>query len=170
MSAPLYYSWDGESLRPLLRFADRARKQFTIGEKYRMVEEQERSQVSHSHFFACIHEAWQNMPHHLSERFPSAEHLRKYALVRAGFATERSIVADTPEQAQQIGAFVRPSDPYAVITVIDCVVTVYTAMSQSRKSMGAKDFQASKTAVLEIVAGLVGVDVDTLAANAGRAA
>ena len=170
MSAPLYWSWDGESMKPLPRFAERARKQFTVGEKYRLVEEHERSQISHNHFFACLQEAWTQLPEEYAQRFPSVEALRKWSLVRAGFATERSIVADTPEQATEIGAFVRPSDPYAVITVKGNVVTVYTAMSQSRKNMGHKEFTASKQAVLEIVSQMVGVDVDTLAANSGKAA
>ena len=170
MTAPLYFSWDGESMRPLPRFISLANKQYVVGEKYRLVEENERSQVSHSHFFASVMEAWRNLPHEYAERFPTETHLRKWALVRAGYADERSIVAGSPEEAQRIGAFVRPSDPYAVITVNDCVVTVYTAQSQSKKAMGAKAFQDSKTKVLDIVAALVGVDVDTLAANSGRAA
>lgn len=167
---PLWFYWSGDHMVPLTRFADRARKQYTIGEKYRLVEEHERSQVSHNHFFACLQEAWTQLPEEYAQRFPSVEALRKWSLVRAGFATERSIVADSPEQAIEIGAFVRPSDPYAVITVKSNVVTVYTAMSQSRKNMGHKQFTASKQAVLEIVSQMVGVDVDTLASNAGRAA
>lgn len=172
MSAPLYYRWDSDvgGLIPLPRFAERARKQFQAGETYRMVEEHERSQVSHNHFFASVTEAWKQLPHDIADQFPSVEHLRKWALVKAGFADERSIVAGSNEEARRIAAFVRPSDPYAVITVGGCVVKVFTAKSQSRKAMGQKYFQASKTAVLEIVSGLVGVDVDTLAANAGKAA
>jgi hypothetical protein len=170
MTAPLYYSWDGDSFRPLPRFAERARKQFAVGEKYRLVEEHERSQQSHNHYFASVTEAWKQLPHDIADQFPSVEHLRKWALCKAGFADERSIVAGSNDEARRIAAFVRPSDPYAVITVSGSVVKVFTAKSQSRKSMGAKDFQASKTAVLEIIAGLVGVDVETLSANAGRAA
>ena len=170
MSTPLYWSWDGESMRPLLRFADRARKQFTIGQKYRLVEEHDRSVQSHNHYWASVTEAWKNLPHDMAEQFPSVGHLRKWSLVKAGFADERSIVAGSNEEARRIAAFVRPSDPYAVITVGGCVVKVFTAKSQSRKAMGAKDFQESKTAVLEIIANLVGVDVDTLTSNAGKAA
>lgn len=170
MSAPFYWSWDGETMRPLPRFAERARKQFQAGERYRLAEEHERSQQSHSHFFASLNEAWKNLPEDIAEQFPSVEHLRKWSLVKTGFADERSIVAGSNDEARRIAAFVRPSDPYAVITVSGNVVRVFTAKSQSRKAMNKADFQASKTAVLEIVSGLVGVDVDTLAANAGRAA
>lgn len=170
MTSPLYFNWTGDAMVPLPRFAERARKQYEVGQKYRLVEEHERSQQTHNHYWACLTEAWRNLPHEYAQRFPSVEHLRKRALVQAGFADERSIVAASPEEAQRIGAFIRPSDPYAVITVKNCVVTVYTAQSQSRKNMNAKDFSTSKQAVLEIVSNLVGVDVDTLASNAGRAA
>ena len=170
MTAPLYFQWSGDAMVPLPRFAERSRKQYKVGETYRLVEENERSMQSHNHFFSCIQESWKNLPHDIAESYPSPDHLRRWALVRAGFADERSIVAGSNEEARRIAAFVRPSDPYAVITVGGCVVKVFTAKSQSRKAMGAKDFQASKTAVLEIVAGLVGVDVDTLAANSGKAA
>lgn len=170
MTAPLYYAWDGDSFRPLLRFAERARKEFVIGQKYRLVEEHERSTQTHNHYWACVTEAWKQLPHDIAESYPSVEHLRKWALCKAGFADERSIVAASNEEARRIAAFIRPSDPYAVITVSGCVVKVFTAKSQSRKSMDAKDFSASKQAVLEIVSGLVGVDAETLSANAGRAA
>lgn len=170
MSAPLYFTWSGDAMVPLPRFAERARKQYEVGQKYRLVEEHERSTQTHNHFFASVTEAWKQLPEDIAVSYPSVDHLRKWALCKAGFADERSIVAGSNEEARRIAAFVRPSDPYAVITVGGNVVKVYTAKSQSRKSMGARDFQASKTAVLEIVAGLVGVDVDTLASNAGRAA
>jgi len=170
MTAPLYFRWDGDQMVPLPRFADRARKQYAVGETYRLVEENERSQQSHSHFFAAINEAWKNLPHDIAESYPSANHLRRWALVKAGFADERSIVAGSNEEARRIAAFVRPSDPYAVITVGGCVVKVFTAKSQSRKAMNKADFQSSKTAVLEIVSALVGVSADELSANAGKAA
>lgn len=172
MNAPLYYRWDDEvgGLIPLPRFAERARKQFSAGQQYRMVEENERSEISHRHFFASLQEAWKQLPEQYAERFPTIDHLRKWALIESGFYDERSVVADSNEEALRIAAFTRPADPYAVVIVKGCVVHAYTAQSQSRKAMNARDFAASKQAVLEIVAGLVGVDVETLAANAGRAA
>ena len=170
MTAPLYYAWDGDSFRPLLRFADRARKQYTIGEKYRLVEEHERSTQSHNHYFATIEEAFRNLPEDIAASYPTSTHLRRWALCKAGYADERSIVASSNEEARKIAGFVRPSDPYAVITVSGNVVKVFTAQSQSKKAMGAKTFQDSKTKTLDIIAGLVGVDAETLSANAGRAA
>jgi hypothetical protein len=45
-------------------------------------------------------------------------------------------------------------------------VTVLTALSQSRRAMGKKRFQASKDAVLAFVAELIGTSPATLAKEA----
>lgn len=167
---PLWFYWSGDHMVPLTRFADRARKQYTVGEKYRLVEEHERSQVTHNHYFATIEEAFRNLPEDIAASYPTSTHLRRWALCKAGYADERSIVATSNEEARKIAAFIRPSDPYAVITVSGNVIKVFTAQSQSKKAMGAKTFQDSKTKTLDIIAGLVGVDADALASNAGKAA
>ena len=170
MTAPLWFSWDGESLRPLLRFADRARKQFVVGDKYPMVIHEERSGASHRQYFAAVHEGWSQLPESIAHRWPSSEHLRKWCLVRAGFADEQSIVCSSQEQANEVAAFARPLDGYAVITVKGPVCTVYRAKSQSHRAMNKADFESSKHAVLDLISDLVGIDADTLSKNAGQAA
>lgn len=54
-------------------------------------------------------------------------------------------------------------DEYALVIVERSVVRVMKAKSQSRKAMAKADFQASKTAILEWVAGLLDVAPETLA-------
>lgn len=61
-------------------------------------------------------------------------------------------------------------DDYAVITVREAVVRVYTAQSQSMKAMGAKTFQDSKTKVLDALDDLLGVERGATDRNAGMAA
>lgn len=168
--APLTYFWDGEAMAPLLRFKKIADKQFVVGEQYTLVVNEERSSASHKHYFAAITEAWRNLPENIAEEFPTAEHLRKYALIKAGFADKRSMFGANKAEAVRIAAFVKPIDPYALVTVSDCMVTVYTAQSQSMKAMGKKVFQGSKDAVLEICAAMVGVTKDSLSHEAGKAA
>ena len=51
-------------------------------------------------------------------------------------------------------------------TSSDGAVVIRTARSQSRRSMDKKDFQASKSAVLDIVAGMIGVAPEDLARQA----
>jgi hypothetical protein len=61
-------------------------------------------------------------------------------------------------------------DNYAIVTVQNAVVNVFTAQSQSTKAMGRKEFAESKSRVLYIAAGLIEVSPQTLSAEAGRAA
>lgn len=170
MSAPLIYTWQGDCFTPLKRFQRACDEQFTIGEVYTLEEVKSRSQVSHNHYFASLHDGWLNLPEHLTERFPTQEHLRKWCLVKAGYHDQRSIVASSKAEAQRIAAFIKPLDEFAVVIVSECTVTIYTAKSQSKKAMGAADFQKSKSAVLDLIANMIGTDAGTLARNAEQVA
>jgi hypothetical protein len=160
---PLVFRWDGEHLVPMHpRFADR---QFTIGMKYIMVELQERSEVSHRHEFAFLREAWLQLGEEWAEAFPTPEHLRKRALIQAGYFDRRVINAGTQEAAADVAALVRGMDDFSLVEIDGIFVTITTAKSQSRRSMDKADFQASKTAILEIVSGLIGVTPEQLTKN-----
>lgn len=170
MPLPLPCRWDGDGFVPLQRFAKEADRAYVVGEVYRMAPVEDRSGKSHGHYFAALSDAWANLPEGQAERFPSAEHLRKWALIKAGWRDERSIVAASKAEAQRLAAFVRPMDEFAVVLVSGPVVTVYTAQSQSMRAMGKQAFEASKQAVLDIVAGMIGVTADALYKQAGQAA
>jgi hypothetical protein len=170
-AAPIRFSWDGESFTPASAFwARKADEVFVIGETYQLVEHHDRSLASHNHYFAAIHEGWQNLPEHWAHRLPTAEHLRKYALIKSGYADERSIVCASKAEAQRVAAFVKPMDDFAVVLVSEATVKVYTAKSQSMKAMGKAVFQESKTAVLDAIDEMVGVERGATAREAGRAA
>lgn len=164
--AALPFTWNGEAMIPARGFAKRCDAEFTIGMVYNLEAVEQRSAKSHAHYFAAVNEAWQNLPEEQADRFPTSEHLRKWCLIRAGFAEQRQIVAASKAEAQRIAAFVKPMDGYAVVTVRDAVVTVWTAESQSMRAMGKERFQASKTAVLELLSLMIGADPVEL----GRAA
>lgn len=106
-----------------------------------------------------------NLPEELAMRFPTEEALRKYALIKAGFADERSIVCADHIEAERVAAFVRPADTYAVVTVAGNVVRMFTAKSQSYRSMDKATFAASKRAVLDVLAALIGVTPAQLSGN-----
>lgn len=165
---PITFRWSGEVMEPLN--PKQADRQYYVGQTYRLVPFEERSPASHSHYFAAIHEAWVNLPEDATARFPTAEHLRKWALIRAGYRDERSIVCASKAEALRFTKFIKPLDDYAVVLCQDAVVKVLTAKSQSTAAMGKKDFQASKDAVLMIVAELIGVPPGDLAKNASAAA
>ena len=170
MNAPIPFTWDGESMIPAKRFARICDRAFVIGQEYPMIVHEERSAASHSHYFACLAECWRNLPDAIAEGFPTVEHLRKKALIKCGYADERSIVAASKAEALRVAAFVRPMDEYAVVLVSECVVKVFTAQSQSMRAMGRKVFQKSKDDVLAYAASLIGVTPATVANEAGKAA
>lgn len=163
---PQLFTWDaGRSVMAPVRRSI-ADKTYVDRETYRLGVIEERSQNSHSHYFATLAEAWGNLPDWDVERFPTVEHLRKYALIKSGYADERSICCTSAAEAQRIAAFIKPMDGYALVSVSGPVVRVFTAKSQSKKAMGAKDFQDSKQKVLELVADMIGVTAESLGTNA----
>src|SRR5690348_4856735 len=94
---PIKCMWDGEALvlRPMGRSVSHCTEQFGGGEIVTLERHEERSEASHGHFFAAVTEAWQNLPHGLDDEFPSANHLRKFALIKANYCTMQKIVCET---------------------------------------------------------------------------
>lgn len=170
MTSPVTFTWDGEAMVPLQRFRLLCDRQFVVGETYTLVPHEDRSQSSHNHFFAAVTEAWKNLPEDIAEHYPTAEHLRKWALCKAGYADERSIVCASKAEAQRVAAFIKPMDTFAIVVVRDATVKVFTPQSQSMRAMGKKVFQESKDAVLGIVTHLIGVKPADLAEQAKSAA
>jgi hypothetical protein len=159
---PLFYRWEGDGFKPIPRQAKEADKRYVIGEVYALEQIEERSLKSHRQYFAAIREAWLNLPEGTAASFPTPEHLRKHALIRAGFFDKRSIQAANKTEALRLAAFIRPIDEYAIVTVSNALVEVYTAKSQSHRAMPKAEFQESKTKVLEWIATTVGVTKDQL--------
>lgn len=169
-AAPLLYSWDGEAMTPVRHHAKRADEHFVIGRKYMLVEHQDRSAISHNHEFAWLHEAWLQLPESIAPLYPSPEHLRKRALIEAGFYDEQIVDAGSNAAAIRVAAAFRSREEFAFVVVRGGFVAIRTAKSQSRRAMDKRDFQASKTAIMEVVANLIGVAPDQLVKNAARAA
>ena len=165
MTAPLIFQWNGEAMRPLGRFARLAAEAFTAGEQYRMEVAEARSWATHAHQFAWLYDAWLSLP----ERYAiepwaqSSEHLRKYALIKTGWSNTQTWACGTKAEAGRWAANMRPEDEYSIVVAQGSTVTRYTAKSQAKRLMGAKDFQASKTAIMDFIAELLGVDPADLA-------
>jgi hypothetical protein len=166
---PIICEWDGEALRPIRHQRKTAAGQFVVGRRYVMTAVEQRSWASNNHYFAALNEAWLNLPEDQAERFPSADHLRKYALIKCGYADEQSIVCSSHAEALRVAAFVGPIDSYAVVAIDGRVVRRFTAKSQSRSAMGKAEFERSKRAVLDYVAGLIGTTAEQLADHAAPA-
>jgi hypothetical protein len=157
---PLQMRWEGDVMRPLNpRAADR---QYVVGQVYNLDHREDRSDATHRHEFAWLHEAWLNLPEQLADAFPTSEHLRKRALIQAGYCDETLIDVGSKVGAMRVAAEFRKVDDFALVIVRGPVVVIRRAKSQSRRAMDSKTFQASKTAILEVVAGMIGVSPDDL--------
>lgn len=163
MNVPVLMQWNGEAMVPATSYwAKQADEQYVVGMRYRMVQEAERSTVSHNHEFAWLQEAWNNLPDELYAQYPNSEVLRKHGLIAKGFCTMVQHVCPTKAEADRLAAILKPYDQYAIVVARGNVVTVYTAVSQSRRAMGAKQFQQSKSALMEFVGDIIGVDPETI--------
>lgn len=165
---PVTFIWQGGAMRPVVDSI--ILDQYEEGRKYRLVEYEPRSRESHSHYFAVIGDAWRNLPDDLADQIPSAEHLRKWCLIRTGYCIQRHINFTTDEDAKAAAGVIRTMDDFAVVAVRESTVSIYTAESQSTAAMGKDRFQASKQAVLDKIAEILGVPSADLQAQAGRAA
>jgi hypothetical protein len=157
MIHPVEFHWDGKVMVPQPRFHALCRKQYTEGECYTLGVNEERSQASHRHYFACINEAWRNLPEDKVERYPSPEHLRKWALIKAGYHNENSIVCESRRQAEAIVSLSEALDEFSIAIVKGAVVKVYTAKSQSVENMTRTEFEKSKADVLAVLSETIGV-------------
>jgi len=160
MSTPVIIAtWtDNGAFAPLARFAKECDKHFCVGERYKIETVEERSQRSHSHFFAWLHDAWLSLPDDRAMDFPTSEHLRKHALILTGHRDERKLVASSVAEARKIAAFLRPADEYAIISVHGNVVVEWKAKSQSKKAMGGPTFQKSKQDVMDFVSDMLRIE------------
>ena len=164
---PLVFTWGDDQAMHVAPFhRSEADKQYVIGQRYRMVEVDERSDASHRHEFAWLKTAWDNLPEHLAAAYPSPEHLRKRALIAAGYCSQTIVDAGSHAAAERVAAGCRYLDEFALVEVRGASVIISRAESQSRRSMGRERFQASKTAIMGIVAEMVGVDLPSLQSKA----
>ncbi len=155
---PLRYEGDGD-FRVMSNFwMARADKEFVVGEVYKMVEHHDRSDASHNHYFAAVKNGFDNLPDHMKGEYPTVEHLRKKALIRCGYRNERDIVLSSMAEAERVASFMRPMDDYCIVVPVNCVVRVWTAKSQKKSAMDAREFQQSKTDVLDFIDDLLGVE------------
>lgn len=165
----IFANWDGDAFVPAgAVWKQRANERFVVGERYVIEVKEVRSEASHRQYFAAIRAAFMNNDA-IADRFQNTEALRKYVLIKAGYRDERSIACASKAEAGRLAAFIKPMDDFAIVTVTGAVVTVYTAKSQSMRAMGKKEFQASKDAVLNVLADMIGTSKQALA-DAGKAA
>jgi hypothetical protein len=159
------YEGDGQFVASAPYFARLADEHFVVGQRYKLVEQYDRSAASHAHQFAWLHDAWQSLP----ERYrnepwaQTSEHLRKYALIRSGYCDTQTYVCGSRAEAERWAKNLRPMDEYSLVVIEGTTVQRFTAQSQSHRAMGGKRFGESKNAILDFIAGLLEVDPAALA-------
>ena len=67
-------------------------------------------------------------------------------------------VGGAQAEAERVASFMRPMDDYCIVVPVNCVVRVWTAKSQKKSAMDAREFQQSKTDVLDFIDDLLGVE------------
>lgn len=121
-----------------------------------------RSKSSHDHFFAVVNEAWKSLPEDMADDFPSPEHLRKWALIKAGFCSETRVACANNGEAMTLATKAKAMDKFSVVAIDGKAVTIWTADSQRRDAMGRHAFQEAKERALHIISNLLGIDATTL--------
>lgn len=157
---PVLFQWDetDEVLRPADRHRKLCLRQFTDGGIYFLGPHGGANSPSDKAYFAQINSVWKTLPEDMAERFPTAEHLRKYALIKCGYHRHEMRTFDSAEDAQKAALMIRPFERFAVIRAEGCDVHVFTAMSQRRGSgMSDEDRKESQEKVLNWLAESIGV-------------
>lgn len=168
MTAPIICEYDGEAFIPVRQ--RQADKDFVVGIRYPLVIHEDRSTKTHNHEFAWLRDAWMNLPEDLADIYPTAEHLRKRALIQAGFYDEQIVDAGSQAAALRVAAAFRSREEFSLVIVRGSLVILRTAKSQSRRAMTRKEFQESKTAIMDVIAAMIDVKPAQLEREAGRAA
>jgi hypothetical protein len=151
---PVFLKWDGDVFVPEPSFKAYCDREYCIGEVYPMLPVEERSQSSHNHYFAALAEGFNNLSEENAKHFPTVEHLRHWALVQSGYAEETEFSLTTTKEARKLAAELRKINIYAVMSIRDTVLKIWTAESQSMAAMKKQRFEESKRAVLDLVAGM----------------
>lgn len=124
------------------------------------------SSKSRAHFFATINEVWHSLPEKVATRFPSSEHLRKWAMIQCGYADETTLACPSKRMAAMAAGFIRQGDAYSVIRIADDDV-VHRWSATSVRRMKKDQFQKMKDDVLSLVTSMVGT-TPKKAERAGR--
>lgn len=160
--------WDGKTFTPSPGYARATCSVYPVGETVTLEISRVRSGRSHRHLFAELDEAWANLPESLQE-MPWAINphtFRKHLLIACGYADVRTVVTGNRTEAARLASLLThlatEAHGYALADVRDCVVTLRTPWSMSYRAMGQKQFQATKTALLDAAAAMLETTADQI--------
>lgn len=163
MTHPTAFTWDAEACVMVPKWPRLAASRYEGCKDYLLADVEHRSDATHRHEFAWLREAWSSLPEDLADLFPTSEHLRKRALIDAGYFRETIIDAGSNAAALRVASFMRTKDEFAVVVVRGPIVVERVAKSQNRRAMDKAEFQASKQKIMEIIAAMIVVEPEVLA-------
>lgn len=137
-------------------------RQLVVGEAYRIDIYHERSEKFHAKYFAVIADAWEHLPEAWAALLPSPEHLRKYALIKAGWCEVVTFPMKSKEDAIRAINTAKFFDAYCLATASANVLTVYKARSQRKSYQSAVEFKEIAGKVFHIIGEMIGVDPLTI--------
>ena len=154
----LRYDGGGVFIPPGVAVRDMLDKKLVVGECYRLDIYNERSEAFHGKYFATISEAWTHLPMPWDQMLPTPEHLRKYALIKAGWCD--SIIMPMKSKTDAIASVhaMKLLDAYCIATATGNVLTIWKARSQRKAFQSAKEFYETAVRVFDVIGGIIGVD------------
>lgn len=155
---------------PHNRFARLCNRQFELEEDYALGPVDNVPGRSRASFFMSVHNAWDSLPEDSDEVFASEEHLRKRALVKAGWADHSVTNWKTKADARRHAVDLRKIDGYAVIAVNgegdSWTVDVWVARSIAAGQIKGEEFKGVKMRAERWLASLSGCTTEELKAAA----
>jgi len=158
----LRYEGAGDFATTAVSVRDLLDRKLVAGEHYRIDIYNERSEAFHNKYFATIAEAWLNLPDPWDSILPSPKHLRKYALIKAGWCDVVTLPLKSASDAIAAVSALKLLDSYCLAVPSKNVVTVYKARSQRRAFQDAASFHETAHKVFDVIASIIGVDPLTL--------
>ena len=160
-------------MRPFPAFAKYMAENFKTGGVYDLAEVELRSMNAHKAFFAALNEAYANLREDGdADDFPSAEHLRKWALTYTEFCTVRVYKAATLKETARVYQFLRSGDEFSRLELKPKTKEVWQHIPNSQAVAAMpnnRTFKKSCDAVMIVLAQRLGVGVDELY-QAGKSA
>lgn len=166
---PVPFIWTNGAMVPLERFRERC-GQYVEGEMYSLIPYDQRSRISHDHYFCVVRAAFQNWPESYPIVLPDESALRYHALIQTGHFDQIVGSYESPEAAETSARDLVRRVEYAEYSIFENVAVLRFPKTQKKKAMGSKVFQQSKQDVIDWLSAIIGVDVTALVAEAKKAA
>ena len=161
------FTWKDEALRPFV-LPSQIPHRWKSGDVVWLMEDAISGDKSRRHMFAWLRSAWSHLPEEYGDVYLTPEHLRKAALIAAGWCRETVVEAGTSRRADAIAAAMHGMDEFAIVFVRDEYVICRRAKSQAKAAMSADEFNASKRAIMEIIANMIGVAESEIGDQSGQ--